>query len=1128
MADIMADAVAAVSRPPPPSPADREAVLGAVRAHSPRVPQAVADAAGALVVTPAEVRAAATHSKPGTAPGPDGIPVDVWRKLGEPAFELLAAVFTAVGATGGTPPGFLDGVVASIYKAKNAADAANYRPLTMLGSDYRILAKVLATRWTPLLSAVVGPEQTAFLTGRRISDNICLTQMLPGLLAANAADGVGPTGAALALLDFRKAYDTIDRGFLIAVMEAVGVGDGVLAWTRTILTHTYASAEVNGFISAPRKYAAGVRQGCPAAPALFLFLGHALACFLRTCPAVGVEVVPGCRVTCPQYADDCMPLLRSCAPADVAALVETMAMFGRATGLVLNLGKCGILPLGSAGEGLLAGAEVAGLRVLDAGVSLGVPVSAGLPPPEGVTGVCRERLAAAYTKLARFPMSAFGRGHAAATYGVSRILFRAVHCGMTPEAERVLSRWTATLVDRSVGPDPPAELPRWASSVPAELWGAEAPLWANPLLQLELPAAQRSVQWREPTGDAAGHALFSPTDAARWLVDGLARVRDALPGMRTVTDLCVLWAWLAAVDMVFAGLRGLEAAVPTLWRMPLLNARKEPIWRLWVPGLTDGWNDVKDKYELAREEFKSVILEQLAKKKGEHTEWLAVVRTLLSEKDAEARELILDYEKIKKKVTRQIAENPSDTNLLNHPKIRLIKLKDELMDIELEAVEILGDLVQARFAADRGQMITIVSAYSPTEAASDEEAGDFYLRVAALADKANDKRDLLIVAGGSQRRAWDSSQLRRPAVRREFNLQLSDRFGLLEAVPPEGADAQAEYDAMAAAIREVATNHLAPRGSRRRRGWQFTLSQRTLRLMDARQRAHTAWLRSKSAAAKRERNRANRAADAAVQRDRERWIGQQVAEAQDMLRKKNLRQFARACDRLAGRSRSHQIPPAMRDVSGALHSGPDGVLKAMTESFDKLYGGETKLSDETLNQLENDVAAFELTRATEVDEAHGRPPDLAETEACEFDRNYSEIAEANKAHYNAFFTQVRDLQNMFFSVLSHSANTMYEKYAQEGSDIENLPEDARTLLGEKDTLVNALQASHDAHTVRIDTLEDRLATTEVRAANELTHSNAMWAARRNRDRISEIINFIERNMLELDELAGDDGDGEFA
>ncbi|KAG1658553.1 hypothetical protein FOA52_004580 [Chlamydomonas sp. UWO 241] len=97
-----------------------------------------------------------------------------------------------------------------------------------------------------------------------------------------------------------------------------------------------------------------------------------------------------------------------------------------------------------------------------------------------------------------------------------------------------------------------------------------------------------------------------------------------------------------------------------------------------------------------------------------------------------------------------------------------------------------------------------------------------------------------------------------------------------------------------------------------------TWDQHTLRLIDARQRAHSAWLRSKSAAAKRERNRANRAADAAVQRDKERWIGQQVAEAQDMLRKKNLRLFARACNKLAGRSCSDDIPPAMQDVSGAL------------------------------------------------------------------------------------------------------------------------------------------------------------------------------------------------------------------
>ena len=38
--------------------------------------------------------------------------------------------------------------------------------------------------------------------------------------------------------------------------------------------------------------------------------------------------------------------------------------------------------------------------------------------------------------------------------------------------------------------------------------------------------------------------------------------------------------------------------------------------------------------------------------------------------------------------------------------------------------------------------------------------------------------------------------------------------------------------------------------------------------------------------------------------------------------------------------------------------------------------------------------------------------------------------------------------------------------------------------------------------------------------------NALWAARRNRDRISEIINYVERNMMELDDLAGEEEAGD--
>ncbi len=73
-------------------------------------------------------------------------------------------------------------------------------------------------------------NETAFLPGRLIGDNIAFFQLLPELLRSNAQHGTQPTSAALAFLDFRKAYDIVLRPFLFAVMEATGAGPGLARW----------------------------------------------------------------------------------------------------------------------------------------------------------------------------------------------------------------------------------------------------------------------------------------------------------------------------------------------------------------------------------------------------------------------------------------------------------------------------------------------------------------------------------------------------------------------------------------------------------------------------------------------------------------------------------------------------------------------------------------------------------------------------------------------------------------------------------------------------------------------------------------------------------------------------------
>jgi hypothetical protein len=81
----------------------------------------------------------------------------------------------------------------------------------------------------------------------------------------------------VAFLDFKKAYDSVDREFLRHVLLAMGVGDTFVKWVVLLLGQgTTTCAVLNGFKSDKVRFRAGVRQGCPLAPLLYLFVGEAL------------------------------------------------------------------------------------------------------------------------------------------------------------------------------------------------------------------------------------------------------------------------------------------------------------------------------------------------------------------------------------------------------------------------------------------------------------------------------------------------------------------------------------------------------------------------------------------------------------------------------------------------------------------------------------------------------------------------------------------------------------------------------------------------------------------------------------------------------------------------------------
>ena len=481
MAQLVGHYWSQVCSAPTPDAAATAQVLQAVRAAGLVLDPQAAAVLGNTEVAAAEVSRALKHSAPGKAPGLDGLPVDVWRKCSNAVVPVLARLYTAMGRQQQLPLGFLDGLVTTLHKKGPREQPSNYRPITLLNSDYRVLAKIMATRLRAVQGTIIQPEQTGFLPDRHIGENILLAQLLPSALP--------PSSEAVAVfLDFHKAYDTIARQFLFAVMEAMGVGAGFLQWVQLLLQGTAACAVVNGFVSRLFPYTAGVRQGCPLSPQLYLFVAQALLCFLKA-QGFGVRVA-GKVITAAQYADDTQVYLQSY--MDLSRFLRVMQVFKAASGQSLNVSKSELLLIGRAARVFMwehfflhqlhtgpgpppaaarqvachlaaqqmahaqfavpHGTRFSGLAVVEASRLLGVRICAsGAVVPGWRAHV--DAVKEVFGRIGQLPLSAFGRAFAAAGYGVSKLLYYGEFAGLPTSRSEArcleeLEKATARLVDR--------------------------------------------------------------------------------------------------------------------------------------------------------------------------------------------------------------------------------------------------------------------------------------------------------------------------------------------------------------------------------------------------------------------------------------------------------------------------------------------------------------------------------------------------------------------------------------------------------------------------------------------------------------------------------------------------------
>jgi hypothetical protein len=284
-----------------------------------------------------EVRGVVEDSDGNKSPGPDGFNFAFLKSAWEVICGDVMGFMNEFHVNASLPKAFSSYFIALIPKILNPQALGDFRPISLLGCVYKLVAKVLTNRLSVVMDSITAKNQSAFIKGRLLVDGV--------LVINEVVDWVKKAKKKCVIfkVDFEKAYDSISWSFLDYMLRRFGFDGKWRNWIKACVFAGSLSVLVNGCPTEQIDISKGLKQGDPLAPFLFVLVAEGFGALMKK--AVGMGFFKGIRlcdsgehISHLQYADDTLLVGEACVE-NLWTMKAILKWFELISGLKVNFLK---------------------------------------------------------------------------------------------------------------------------------------------------------------------------------------------------------------------------------------------------------------------------------------------------------------------------------------------------------------------------------------------------------------------------------------------------------------------------------------------------------------------------------------------------------------------------------------------------------------------------------------------------------------------------------------------------------------------------------------------------------------------------------------------------------------------